>query len=96
MEFRVVNHNGKLLLELCKSVSARILNGRLVGDTSGRFTRLPIYQNVDVTDKLYGVPKAKKIKILCHLTFVIHLQWKLYVKDKFCTFFLILIIPYLM
>ena len=29
--------------------------------------------------------KSKKIKILCHLTFVIHIQWKLYVKDKFCT-----------
>ena len=34
---------------------------------------------------IYGVPKAKKIKILCHLTFFIHIQWKLYVKDKFCT-----------
>ena len=50
MEFREVNHNGKLLLEMCKSVSARILNGRLCGDTSGRFTRFPIYQNADVTD----------------------------------------------
>ena len=29
--------------------------------------------------------KSKKIKILCHLTFVIRIQWKLYVKDKFCT-----------
>ena len=48
MEFREVNRNGKLLLQMCKSVSARILNGRLVGDTSGRFTRLPIYENVDV------------------------------------------------
>ena len=37
---------------MCKSVSARIHNGRLVGDTSGRFTRFPIYQDVDVTDKL--------------------------------------------
>ena len=48
MEFREVNHNGKLLLEMCKSVSARILNGRLCGDTSGRFTRFSIYQNADV------------------------------------------------
>ena len=55
MEFREFNHNGKLLLEMCKSVSARILNGRLRGDTSGRFTRFPIYQNVDVTDKLPSV-----------------------------------------
>ena len=29
--------------------------------------------------------QKQKIKILCHLTFVIHVQWKLYVKDKFCT-----------
>ena len=55
MEFRKVNHNGKLLLEMCKSVSARILNGRLIDDTSGRFTRFPTYQNVDVTDKLLSV-----------------------------------------
>ena len=33
----------------------------------------------------YGVPKAKKIEFFCHLTFVIHIQRKLYVKDKFCT-----------
>ena len=52
MEFREVNHNGKLLLEMRESVSAGILNERLISDTSGRFTRFPIYQNVDVTDKL--------------------------------------------
>ena len=52
MEFPEINYNSKLLLERCKSVSARILNGRLVGDTSGRFTRFPVYPNVDVTDKL--------------------------------------------
>ena len=55
MEFRKVNHNGKLPLEMCKSVSARILNGRLVGDTSGKFTRFSIDQNIDVTDKLPSV-----------------------------------------
>ena len=33
----------------------------------------------------YRVSKVKKNKILCHLTFVVHIQWKLYVKDKFCT-----------
>ena len=55
MEFRELNHNGKSLLEMYKSVSVRIFNGRLVGDTSGRFTRFSIYQNVDVTDKLPGL-----------------------------------------
>ena len=29
--------------------------------------------------------QKQKIKILCHLTFDIHIQCKLYVKDKFCT-----------
>ena len=33
------------------------------------------------------MPKAKKIKFFCYLTFFIHIQWKLYVKDKFCTLF---------
>ena len=28
--------------------------------------------------------QKQKIKILCHLKFVIHIQWKLYFKDKFC------------
>ena len=55
MEFCEFNHNGKLLLEMCKSVSARILDGRLASDTSGRFIRFPICQNVDVTDKLPSV-----------------------------------------
>ena len=40
---------------MCKSVSARIPNGRLVGDTSDKFTRFPVYQNVDVTNKLTSV-----------------------------------------
>ena len=29
--------------------------------------------------------QKQKNKILCHLTFVTHIQLKLYVKDKFCT-----------
>ena len=33
----------------------------------------------------YGVPNTQKNKILCHLTFVIHIQSKLYTKDKFFT-----------
>ena len=55
MKFCEVNHNGKLLSVMRKSVSARILNGKLVGDTSVRFTRFPTYQNVDVTDQLPSV-----------------------------------------
>ena len=55
MEFLEVNHNGKLLLEICKLVLARILNGRFVGDISGRSTRFSIYRNVDITDKLPNV-----------------------------------------
>ena len=35
------NEQGKLILDLCKSNSLRILNGRLNGDTSGKFTRYP-------------------------------------------------------
>ena len=33
----------------------------------------------------YGVPKAKKLKFYLISHFFIHIQWKLYVKDKFCT-----------
>ena len=35
------NEQGKLILDLCKSNSLRNLNGRLSGDTSGKFTRYP-------------------------------------------------------
>ena len=33
-----VNNHGKLLLEICKSLDLRILNGRLRGDSFGRIT----------------------------------------------------------
>ena len=33
-----VNNHGKLLLEICKSLDSRILNGRLRGDSFGRIT----------------------------------------------------------
>ena len=43
METRNINHNGKLLIDMCKSVPLRILNGRTTGDSFGTFTRYPIY-----------------------------------------------------
>ena len=36
-----IDEQGKLILDLCKSNSLRILNGRMTGDESGRFTRYP-------------------------------------------------------
>ena len=45
MEFRELNKNGKALLDLCKTVFVRIVNERVVGDESGRFTRFPMNQN---------------------------------------------------
>ena len=43
METRNINHNGKLLIDMCKSVPLRILNGRTTGDSFGTLTRYPIY-----------------------------------------------------
>ncbi len=34
----IVNKNGKVLLQLCRSLGLNIINGRLRGDTLGRFT----------------------------------------------------------
>ena len=38
----VIDQQGKLILDLCKSSSLRILNGRTHGDKTGKFTRYPI------------------------------------------------------
>ena len=43
METRNINHNGKLIIDMCKSVPLRTLNGRTTGDSFGTFTRYPIY-----------------------------------------------------
>jgi hypothetical protein len=39
MDRKTLNKSGKLLLNLCKESSLRILNGRTVGDLQGRYTR---------------------------------------------------------
>ena len=49
-------------------------------DQAISMTKLPGHRPLNIWSA-----KSKKIKISCHLTFVIHIQWKLYVKDKFCT-----------
>ena len=52
MEMKNLNQNGKLLLDICKSVSLRILNGRTSGDLMGKFTRYPIYYGQNETNPL--------------------------------------------
>ena len=55
MEMRNLNQNGKLLLDICKSIPLRILNGRTSGDLMGRFTRYPIYYGQNETNPLPSV-----------------------------------------
>ena len=47
MDLRELNQNGKSLIELCKSTSVRIVNGRVIGDNCGKFTRFPIYESAN-------------------------------------------------
>ena len=47
MELRELNQNGKSLIELCKSTSVRIVNGRVIWDNCGKFTRFPIYESAN-------------------------------------------------
>ena len=42
MDKNPIDQQGKKILELCKYSSFRILNGRVRGDTSGKFTRYPL------------------------------------------------------
>ena len=55
MEIKNLNQNGKFLLDICKSVPLRILNGRTSGDLMGRFTRYPIYYGQNETNPLPSV-----------------------------------------
>ena len=55
MEMKNLNQNGKLLLDICKSVPLCILNGRTSGDLMGRFTRYPIYYGQNETNPLLSV-----------------------------------------
>ena len=50
-----IDEQGKRILELCKCISARILNGRMSGDKRGNFTRYPLNpkENPSVID--YGL-----------------------------------------
>ena len=54
-EVKNLNQNSKLLLDICKSVPLRILNGRTSGDMIGRFTRYPIYYGKNETNPLPSV-----------------------------------------
>ena len=54
-EVRNINQNGRLLLEMCKSIPVRILNGRTFGDTNGNFTRYPIYNSQNESQSLRSV-----------------------------------------
>ena len=42
MDGHTIDSQGKLILEICKNSRLRILNGRTVGDTSGKYTRYPV------------------------------------------------------
>ena len=55
MEMKNLNQNGRLLLDICKSVPLHILNGRTSGDSMGRFTRYPIYYGQNETNPLPSV-----------------------------------------
>ena len=55
LEVRNINQNGRPLLEMCKSIPVRILNGRTFGDTIGNFTRYPIYNSQNEPQSLPNV-----------------------------------------
>ena len=47
MDDHVIDEQGKIILDLCKSASLRILNGRTQGDKQGQFTRYSIRNTND-------------------------------------------------
>ena len=55
LEVRNIHQNGRLLLEMCKSVPVRILNGRTFGDTIVNFTKYPTYNYQNESQSLPSV-----------------------------------------
>ena len=49
LDTKLINNSGKLLLNLCKESSLRILNGRTIGDFTGKFTCIT-YNGCSVVD----------------------------------------------
>ena len=47
IELKELNQIGKSLIKMCKSMSVRILNGRVAEDNCGKFTRFPIYERAN-------------------------------------------------
>ena len=47
MDNHPIDQQGKLILDLCKSTGLKILNGRVVGDRKGQFTRFPLHKDTD-------------------------------------------------
>ena len=72
MDKTSVDGQGKIILELCKSSSYRILNGRTQGDRLGKFTRYPsnIHENPSLIDySLCSVGLLKQIHSFSVLPF---------------------------
>ena len=62
-----IDQQGKKILQFCKSLSVRILNGRTPGDLSGCLTRYPVKFNEIPSTIDYGlcsVPLLKDISFL--------------------------------
>ena len=47
MDEHPIDKQGKLILDLCKTTGLKILNGRIIGDSKGQFTRFPLHKNTD-------------------------------------------------
>ena len=72
MDKHTVDEQGKLILGLCKSSALRILNGRVLGDENGSFTRHPsnLTDNPSVIDyALCSASLSKEVKYCSLLPF---------------------------
>ena len=58
-----VNPHGKKLLDLCKSSGLRIVNGRTLGDTNGRYTCFSYNGNPSVID--YALASNSLLRYVC-------------------------------
>ena len=54
MELRELNQNCESLIDMCKSISVRLVNGRVAGDNCCKFTRSP-FTTVQMISHVYWI-----------------------------------------
>ena len=65
MDPHPLDQQGKRILEICKNMSLRILNGRVKGDENGKFTRYPKHSRENPSTIDYALCSTDTLQDVC-------------------------------